>query len=60
MTMAKSLLAAPELVRARLAVCAQCPQLRRPDGKTAQCAVCLCFVRLKARVPGQQCPLKLW
>ena len=43
----------------RLAVCKRCPQygkfFRRPH-----CKVCHCFLEIKGRLPGEQCPLGRW
>lgn len=44
-----------DVLQARLAVCDRCPNR---DGH--RCRKCGCFLRAKASLPGQDCPLGLW
>jgi hypothetical protein len=41
----------------RLAICNECPSLFRP---TWSCKECGCFMKVKARLAGSECPLGKW
>lgn len=41
----------------RLDACHRCPAFQP---KTGQCAECGCFVRVKAKLSTEQCPLHKW
>lgn len=41
----------------RIAICAECPSLDREAGR---CRECGCFVRTKAKIKSDQCPLGKW
>ena len=43
--------------QARLARCATCPSYRPA---TTQCALCSCFMPIKARIPFAHCPVGNW
>lgn len=45
------------LVAERISVCRQCPYLQ---GRLNRCAVCGCFVLIKARIQSAQCPIGRW
>lgn len=49
------------LGRARLEICESCDHLNGVPGQlTKRCAICGCFVEVKARVPGMRCPIGKW
>jgi hypothetical protein len=41
----------------RFDFCRKCPELIRP---TAQCKKCGCFMKVKVRIEGSECPLGKW
>ena len=41
----------------RMAICKECVYYSKPLG---QCKRCLCFMKIKARIGGQECPQKYW
>jgi len=45
----------PQVLERRLAACQACPHRRR-----AKCALCTCYVGLKARVSSEVCPEGRW
>lgn len=46
-----------DVAKQRLDVCKSCPQLIR---STMQCKECGCFMHLKTRLIGAECPLAKW
>lgn len=44
----------------RMAVCRKCPELQSGFLKSPTCGMCGCKLSLKARMPGQECPLRKW
>ena len=42
--------------KARMEICKQCPEL----SNAGRCRMCGCFMILKARLNGAQCPLQKW
>lgn len=43
----------------RLAVCKSCPY-RSSYVAASTCSICGCFLKLKSKLPYEQCPLQLW
>lgn len=41
----------------RFSICQICPRFFKPTG---QCKECGCFMRIKARIPSQKCPIGKW
>jgi hypothetical protein len=41
----------------RIAICKECVYYSKPLG---QCKICLCFVKVKARLAPMSCPKKFW
>lgn len=41
----------------RKAICASCPELKKP---LKQCSVCLCFTDFKTTIAAEKCPLDKW
>ena len=46
-----------EVYEDRMAICKECVYYSKPLG---QCKRCLCFMKIKARIGGQECPQKYW
>ena len=46
-----------EVYEDRIAICKECVYYSKPLG---QCKRCLCFMKIKARIGGQECPQKYW
>ena len=46
-----------EIYKDRIAICKECVYYSKPLG---QCKRCLCFMKIKARIGGQECPQKFW
>lgn len=46
-----------EVTKSRLEVCQTCELFRKQDGR---CGACGCFVKWKAKLPKEQCPLGKW
>lgn len=46
-----------EVAFARLDICADCDRLFQP---TFTCKECGCFMKVKARLAGQHCPIHKW
>ena len=46
-----------EIYEDRMAICKECVYYSKPLG---QCKRCLCFMKIKARIGGQECPQKYW
>jgi hypothetical protein len=51
------MLAEKEVAFARLDICAACEHLFRP---TFTCRKCGCFMKAKARIASQHCPVHKW
>jgi hypothetical protein len=41
----------------RMAICEECPFLKRP---AKQCSKCGCFMKLKSRIEKAHCPIHKW
>tara|TARA_R110002051_G_scaffold321473_1_gene409254 strand:- start:527 stop:928 length:402 start_codon:yes stop_codon:yes gene_type:complete len=46
-----------EVYKDRIAICKKCVYYSRTLGN---CTVCKCFMKIKARIGGQECPQKYW
>ena len=46
-----------EVYEDRMAICKECVYYSSLLG---QCKRCLCFMKIKARIGGQECPQKYW
>ena len=46
-----------EIYKDRIAICKECVYYSKALG---QCKRCLCFMKIKARIGGQECPQKYW
>ena len=46
-----------EIYKDRIAICKECVYYSKALG---QCKRCLCFMKIKARIGGQECPQKFW
>ena len=46
-----------EIYEDRIAICKECIYYSKALG---QCKRCLCFMKIKARIGGQECPQKYW
>ena len=46
-----------EIYKDRIAICKECVYYSKTLG---QCKRCLCFMKIKARIGGQECPQKFW
>jgi hypothetical protein len=46
-----------EIYEDRIAICKECVYYSKPLG---QCKICLCFVKVKARLAPMSCPKKFW
>jgi len=46
-----------EVYNDRLNICKSCVYYFKPTGS---CKVCLCFMKIKARIANQECPQKYW
>jgi hypothetical protein len=46
-----------EVAFARLDICADCDRLFKP---TFTCKECGCFMKVKARIASQHCPIHKW
>jgi len=44
-----------EMARARLLVCAKCP-----DRKWFVCGICTCVLQAKSRIKDEECPMNRW
>lgn len=53
----KKILADAATERSRLEKCARCPEL---EIASMQCKSCTCFIRSKAYIASESCPLKKW
>jgi len=53
------ILATPEVIEQRAAICEACPKLRVKKGKYA-CVTCGCGFKRKIAVSGSSCPLGKW
>lgn len=51
------MIASKEVAFERAAICNACPELFKP---TWTCKKCGCFMKIKVRVPGVECPLGKW
>lgn len=49
--------ASQTLFLARLSTCGACPQF---DRYMDTCKICYCVIHIKARLQGEECPLKKW
>ena len=49
--------ASDEVATKRLKICNDCPKLTK---FTQQCKVCLCFMNLKVKLAGAECPEGKW
>jgi hypothetical protein len=45
------------IYKKRISICKQCPHYIR---MTKQCSQCGCFLSLKARLGGEECPVGRW
>tara|TARA_R110002020_G_scaffold350913_2_gene564256 strand:- start:528 stop:929 length:402 start_codon:yes stop_codon:yes gene_type:complete len=46
-----------EVYKDRIAICKECVYYSKTLGN---CTVCKCFMKIKARIGGQECPKKYW
>ena len=53
------LIASPEAVESRSAICMSCDKLREKNGKYS-CVTCGCSFKKKIAAHGATCPLKKW
>lgn len=53
----KKILSTLELAEKRLVICEKCPSLAKDSGR---CMECGCFVKAKARISFEECPLEKW
>ena len=61
MTTEEQLKNAPEYIKNRLAICADCDHMRYAQiGGARLCGLCGCVLVLKARIKGTNCPDNKW
>jgi N-methylhydantoinase B/oxoprolinase/acetone carboxylase alpha subunit len=53
------ILASPEVVEQRAAICMACPKLREKAGKYS-CTTCGCGFKRKIAVSASKCPIEKW
>ena len=57
----EELLVTPEQRKERLAVCVKCEHFRQATSKVGpRCGLCGCFVKAKAWLATEQCPVDKW
>ena len=54
------MLAPKQVAQYREQICERCPMMKRTLFGVRRCTQCHCFIKAKAKLQHEQCPLRYW